>query len=189
MPYDIQTWSDYPSGGTPISAARLNHMEDGIAAAMQAAEDGTNSSDALTVAQGAAALAGQVSTVANAAKAASDSLSQVIQSTATQGATGWSVNRGNLVKVGKMCACELSLTRTGSAISVGASGNLTNLAVCTVPNDFVPFLNYSGISAGPGGSIASYYIQGNTIYLAAYSPSSTIATGNEITIAGPWLGK
>jgi hypothetical protein len=31
MAYVLQTWRDYPSGGTPISAAALNHMERGIA--------------------------------------------------------------------------------------------------------------------------------------------------------------
>lgn len=32
MTYSKQTWNDYSTGGTPISADRLNHMEDGIAA-------------------------------------------------------------------------------------------------------------------------------------------------------------
>lgn len=33
MTYAKQTWADSPSGGTPINAQRLNHIEDGIAAA------------------------------------------------------------------------------------------------------------------------------------------------------------
>lgn len=33
MPYSATTWADSPSTATPISAANLNHMEDGIAAA------------------------------------------------------------------------------------------------------------------------------------------------------------
>lgn len=36
MVYTKQTWTDGPSGSTPISAARLLHMEDGIAAAAAA---------------------------------------------------------------------------------------------------------------------------------------------------------
>ncbi len=35
MPYTPQTWIDGPGGGTPISAARLNYMEDGIEAALE----------------------------------------------------------------------------------------------------------------------------------------------------------
>lgn len=31
MAYEQQTWVDYPDTSTPISAARLNHMEEGIA--------------------------------------------------------------------------------------------------------------------------------------------------------------
>lgn len=30
MAYDKQTWVDGPEGGTPLSAERLNHMENGI---------------------------------------------------------------------------------------------------------------------------------------------------------------
>jgi hypothetical protein len=33
MAYSKQTWSNSPSTATPLSAARLNHMEDGIGAA------------------------------------------------------------------------------------------------------------------------------------------------------------
>ncbi|ORL15422.1 glycosyl hydrolase family 28-related protein [Prescottella equi] len=31
MPYDKQTWTNGPEGRTPISASRLNHLEDGVA--------------------------------------------------------------------------------------------------------------------------------------------------------------
>lgn len=34
MAYSEQTWQDGSSGGTPVNAARLQHMEDGIAAAI-----------------------------------------------------------------------------------------------------------------------------------------------------------
>ncbi|AER47669.1 head fiber protein [Mycobacterium phage Dori] len=38
MPYTKQTWADGQAGNTPITAARLNHIEDGVAAATTAAE-------------------------------------------------------------------------------------------------------------------------------------------------------
>lgn len=42
-------WADNEAGGTPITAASLNHMEDGIAAAQQAAENAAgDASQALT---------------------------------------------------------------------------------------------------------------------------------------------
>jgi len=31
MAYERQTWADGEAGGTPITAARLNHIEEGIA--------------------------------------------------------------------------------------------------------------------------------------------------------------
>ena len=36
MAYDTQTWVDGPQGNTPLSAARLTHIEDGIAQATTA---------------------------------------------------------------------------------------------------------------------------------------------------------
>ena len=30
MAYERQTWEDFPSQNTPITADRLNHMEEGI---------------------------------------------------------------------------------------------------------------------------------------------------------------
>lgn len=38
MAYSKQTWTNGPDGGTPLSAARLNHIEDGIEAAAQTAD-------------------------------------------------------------------------------------------------------------------------------------------------------
>ncbi|WP_255800864.1 head fiber protein [Mycobacteroides abscessus] len=38
MPYTKQTWADGAAGGTPLTAARLSHIEDGIDAATTAAE-------------------------------------------------------------------------------------------------------------------------------------------------------
>lgn len=46
MAYTKQTWADGEAGGTPIDAASLNHLEDGVASAAgvadaaQAAADG-----------------------------------------------------------------------------------------------------------------------------------------------------
>lgn len=39
MPYSEQTWNDGEAGGTPVSAARLTHMETGIGDALEAASN------------------------------------------------------------------------------------------------------------------------------------------------------
>lgn len=40
MSYEPQVWQDGPGGGTPISAARLNHLEQGVAGISQAQDTG-----------------------------------------------------------------------------------------------------------------------------------------------------
>lgn len=40
MSYEPQVWQDGPEGGTPISAARLNHLEQGVAGISQAQDTG-----------------------------------------------------------------------------------------------------------------------------------------------------
>ena len=42
MAYSKQTWQNLPAKSTPISAQRLNHMEDGIYDANQPATQSTN---------------------------------------------------------------------------------------------------------------------------------------------------
>lgn len=39
MPYTPQTWADTAAGGTPLTAARMNHIESGIEDAADAADD------------------------------------------------------------------------------------------------------------------------------------------------------
>lgn len=43
MAYTTQSWTDYPSTSTPITAARLGHIEDGIYAAAQTADNAATS--------------------------------------------------------------------------------------------------------------------------------------------------
>jgi hypothetical protein len=48
--YSKQTWVDGSGGGTPLDAARLNHMEDGIDAALR--KDGGTMAEAANIALG-----------------------------------------------------------------------------------------------------------------------------------------
>lgn len=52
MTYDQQTWADGKEGGTPLSAARLNHIEDGIAGLSDQAD--VSASDLVAVQSGLA---------------------------------------------------------------------------------------------------------------------------------------
>lgn len=46
MAYSKQTWADGPGGGTPITAARLAHIENGIEASASTADDATTTANA-----------------------------------------------------------------------------------------------------------------------------------------------
>lgn len=70
MPYSKQTWNDSSSGGTPLSAARLNHMEDGISDADTAAASAqTTAAAASSTATAALSAANAAQTAATAAQA------------------------------------------------------------------------------------------------------------------------
>lgn len=185
MSYTPQQWVDFPAGGTPISAARLNHMEDGIASAgSSAAADAAQATadQALKIAQGAQAAAGN-------AQGDIDALSATFEPTSGgfTVASGWSMNRGNIIKIGRFCSCDISVVRTGGTITVGSSGNIANTLLGTVSSTFKNWAGTQGITAGPGGAINSVYIQGTNVYLAAYAPSTNITNGTEISFAGPWI--
>lgn len=185
MSYSKQQWIDFPEGGTPISAARLNHMEDGIASAgSSAAADA-----AQTTANTALSTANTALVKANNAQSSVDTLA-VTTEPITGGftaASGWSLNRGNIIKIGRVASCDISVNRTGSTIIVGASGNIINQLIGTVTSTFTNWGAYQGITAGPGGSVNSIYIQGTNVFLAAYAPSTSITAGTEITCAGTWI--
>lgn len=185
MAYTQQVWKDYPSGGTPISAARLNHMEQGIAAAAStAAADAAQvtATQALSAANAAQATANTANTTANALNATFEPVTGGFTP-----AANWTVNRVNLIKIGRLVSCDISVNYTGTTITVGPSGNITNTLIGTVNSQFANWASYQGITAGPGGSVNSVYVHGTSVYLAAYAPSTNITSGMEITFAGPWI--
>lgn len=185
MSYLQQNWVDFPSGGTPISAARLNHMENGIASASSSAA----SDAAQATANKALSTANSALTAANNAQTDVNTLSAVYQpsSGGFTAASGWSLNRGNIIKIGRIVSCDISISRTGGTITVGASGNIINTLVGTVTSAFRNWGQNQGITAGPGGSVNSVYVAGTNVYLAAYAPSTDITNGTEVTFAGVWV--
>lgn len=71
MAYTKQTWVDTAAGGTPVSASRLNHMEDGIFDASTEAEAATaDAATALSTANTAQSTATSASNAAAALSAA-----------------------------------------------------------------------------------------------------------------------
>lgn len=88
MAYAKQTWQNGTSGGTPINATRLNHMEDGIAAAAddaaQALAGVTNATAvAHTAAEDAAAAAASAASAAGTASTAASTVSTAASNAST----------------------------------------------------------------------------------------------------------
>lgn len=183
--YTQQTWRDYPSGGTPISAARLTHIEAGIAAA----GDGAAAASAQATANTALSTANAALTAANNAQSDIDTFSATFEplTGGFTAATGWSEFRNKIIKIGRVASCDVAITRTGGTITVGSSGNITNTLVGTVTSAFTNWGLTQGLTTGGGGSLNSVYITGNSVYLAAYVPSVNINNGDQISFAGPWI--
>lgn len=185
MAYSQQQWSDYPTGGTPISAARLNHMEAGIAAAGSSA-----------AADAAQATANQANTTANSALTAANNAQTGVNTLsatfepatgAFTPATNFTVVRNSLIKIGRVASCDIQVTYTGSTITVSSSGNITNTLLGTVSSVFTNWGHIQGIPAGSGGALASYYIYGTNLWIAAYAPSTNITSGTTLSLAGTWI--
>lgn len=108
--------------------------------------------------------------------------------------SGWQTNRIAFYKVGRHVQVDMSVTRTGSTIAVGASGNIPNVALGHITNTaFLPVVTYASLASGPGGSVTSGYVRDNgssqpTIFLAAYGGGGIdITAGTEITLSGVYL--
>lgn len=124
MAYTEQTWADGPGGGTPLSAARLNHLEDGLtatdlaaAAAAAAAATAntkattadTKATTATTTANTASTAAANAQTTATAASTAASSASAAAAAAvagvpgqvATQINTAGSASRAAVITAGK----------------------------------------------------------------------------------------
>lgn len=89
--YDKQTWANNPEGGTPITAMRLNHMEDGIYDTSLTADEALTTADAANAgafaAQSTANAAQSTADAANTAASAAQSAAEAAQSTADGAST------------------------------------------------------------------------------------------------------
>lgn len=98
-------------------------------------------------------------------------------------ASGWTVTSQNAEEFGLFKQGNITVTRTGSAISVGASGNVTNEPVCTLPAGWAPWTTVSA-STGATGRLAGAYVSSlGEIVLSAAAGTSDIANGESLSFA------
>jgi hypothetical protein len=105
--------------------------------------------------------------------------------TAITAASGWSVQAQGLRRVGNLALVHLSVTRTGSAVTVPADGNVANEQVATLPVGFRPVNTYQPLSSSSTGRVTSGAANTDgTVTLAATTPGSNIETGDTISLDG-----
>lgn len=164
------TWATFPA--TSSSGPTAQQAMDAATAAQATAN--TALSDA-TAAQSAANAA---QSTANADAAAASGTGSVV--------SGWQLNRFALRKVNHTVHIDLSVTRTGGAITSGGTGNINNFLIGHV-GSWVPGYAWAGLAPGPGGPVTSCAVDGSgALYLCAVAPNYTVGTGDEVTAGGSW---
>jgi hypothetical protein len=104
--------------------------------------------------------------------------------------TGWSFTAGHLRQIGKIVFIQLFFTYTGAGITVPASGDIGNTAVCQMVEAYRPGLGYlqGGLSTITSGRAATFAIATDGIIsITAVGGSTNIATSDVISIGGQYL--
>lgn len=93
-------------------------------------------------------------------------------------ATGWVIDSCQYRRVNGMLNGTISVQRSGSAITVPSTGNITNSTIATLPSGFFGTSYPTGIvvSAATGPLIGGYIDTSGNIIITAASAGSTIAT-------------
>ena len=132
MPYTKQTWTDAPSTSTPISAARLNHVEDGVETAQNTAETAQTTATAKYTKPGGGIPSTDLSTAAQTSLGKADTAVQPGGVSAVGASGAWNDITG------KPAVISAGATQTDARAAIGAA-NITDTPV-TVPVGIGAFL-------------------------------------------------
>ena len=110
------------------------------------------------------------------------------ESPASYAAPGWSVTGGVFYWKPGLAAGRVTVQRTGGAISVNATGDITNQTVLTgLPARFTPMVDQVGVGNGSAGRAASFHFTvSGLLSLSAVSPGANINTNDVLTASGVW---
>jgi hypothetical protein len=105
-------------------------------------------------------------------------------------ASGWAVN-GLVTWIpdsGGSMWVQVTVERTGAAVTVGATGNVTDLDVATLPTRCGGTLNVGCHIVGGGVRVAAgtYNPSTRLLRLTACAPGANVATGEVLVFAG-WV--
>jgi hypothetical protein len=105
--------------------------------------------------------------------------------------TDWSVTEAYARRVDRVVSVYLVATRTNSALTVPAGGDIANTIVATMVAAFrtgEDSPNQGGLSTGSSGRGVFGYIRGNgEILLNAVVPGTNLTVGEQITVGGTYL--
>jgi hypothetical protein len=94
--------------------------------------------------------------------------------------SGWLVTGQTYRRLNSMVTGNISVTRTGSAITVPSTGNITNSTVASLPSGFYSSTTSSGmVLTNSGGPLISGYVgSSGAIVISAATSGAVIATND-----------
>lgn len=103
-------------------------------------------------------------------------------------ANGFTANRFNILRFGRVVTVDFSATRSGGTISSGPTGNITNVVIGNIGN-WKPQTAWAPLATGPGGPTCSFAIDraSGNLLLCALPPSYNLTNGQEITCGGSFI--
>lgn len=110
------------------------------------------------------------------------------EATATTVGSGWAVVWASSRNRGGITTASVRMRRTGSTISVPASGNVGNTVLCRLTNPALRPFQYGNLTTSSAGATMLAYINdGGQIILTSTVPNISISTGTEFVLTGTWV--
>ena len=102
--------------------------------------------------------------------------------------TGFSITDSTIVQSRGVASLQVNFTRTGSDISVGATGDIANLTVGTISNANLRPMTTTSVSSSNQGRVLTGYVStfGN-IVICAVGGTSNIVTGSAMSLGCTYL--
>ena len=102
--------------------------------------------------------------------------------------TGFSITDSTIVQSRGVASLQVNFTRTGSDISVGATGDIANLTIGTISNANLRPITITAVSSSNQGRVLTGYVStfGN-IVICAVGGTSDIVTGTAMSLGCTYL--
>lgn len=95
---------------------------------------------------------------------------------------GWDVTAADASIRGGTLQVAIAFSRTGAAITVPSTGNITNSQICTIKPEYRPYFNAAASSTSVGRAASGYCTPAGGFYLTAVAPGANISTGEAFSM-------